>query len=155
MNCLRRSTMKTALLTLAAATLLVGCGNATETTPETQPDPTPTHPTGPPWPEYAATDYTYTLRLSCFCAYRNPWTVTVEDGKVTSVVNKKTGDPAPDGIGDMTINDIIGAANDVKAYQVDVKWPEGQDYPASVYVDRDENSVDEEIGYSIKDVLPS
>jgi hypothetical protein len=37
---------------------------------------------------------------------------------------------------------------------VRVRWPEGQDYPRSVFIDLDANGADDEIGYSIRDVTP-
>ena len=37
---------------------------------------------------------------------------------------------------------------------VKVEWPEGQDYPSSVFVDQDERMADEEIGYDVSDVVP-
>jgi hypothetical protein len=36
---------------------------------------------------------------------------------------------------------------------VTVEWPEGQDYPSEVYIDESSRIVDEEIGYTISDVV--
>ena len=55
----------------------------------------------------------------------------------------------------MTINDVIDTANDTGADTVKVRWPAGQDHPTSVWVDRDTNTIDEEIGYTIRDVDPA
>ena len=63
------------------------------------------------------------------------------------------GHAAGDDAGDwmrVSINDVIDAANNENAAQVRVRWPQGQDYPTSVWVDRDANMADDEIGYSIR-----
>ena len=52
----------------------------------------------------------------------------------------------------VTINDVIDAANDKRADSVTVRWPDGQDYPNSVWVDQDRNMADEERGYTIRNV---
>ena len=38
------------------------------------------------------------------------------------------------------------------AAEVRVEWPEGQDHPEDVYIDRDPRMVDEESGYTISEV---
>lgn len=163
--------MKTHLFPLLAGTavLLSGCGNAGSTAANGTggaPDPAPdsslgTRPTEGPWPAYEVENYTYTVRTLCFCADRGvPVVVTVRDGRVTDAVYARTGmgHRAGDAAGRwlrVTINDVIDAANTQDAYQVRVRWPEDQDYPASVWVDRDRDAADEEIGYSIRDVRPA
>ncbi len=120
--------------------------------------PPHTHQPGTPWPAYAVDDYTYTLRVSCFCADAGvPVIVTVRDGKAIDAVyahrgrGHAAGDPAGDWLR-VTINDVIDAANTPHAYRVRVTWPQGQDYPTSVWVDRDAHTADEEIGYAIRHV---
>lgn len=151
---------------LGAAALVAGCGtgghvavDGTGGTPEPAPAGGPgSHPTAAPWPSYDVDDYTYTLRTSCFCAERGvPVIVTVRDGKVTDAVyaHKGWGHAAGDPAGDwlrVSINDVIDAANTQHASQVLVTWPQGQDYPTSVWVDPDANTADEEIGYTIHHV---
>lgn len=132
-------------------------GGTPEPTPRGTPDP---NPTAAPWPAYDVEDYTYTLRTSCFCGDRGvPVVVTVRNGEATAAVyaHQGSGHAAGDPAGDwmrVTINDVIDAANTKHAYQVRVNWPKGQDYPTSVWVDRDQNIADEEIGYSIRNVTP-
>jgi hypothetical protein len=134
-----------------------GTGGTPEATPRGTPDP---HPTAAPWPAYDVDDYTYTLRTTCFCGDRGvPVIVTVRDGTPTDAVyaHKGRGHAAGDPAGDwmwVTINDVIDAANTKDAYQVRVAWPKGQNYPTSVWVDRDANTADEEIGYAIRHVTP-
>jgi hypothetical protein len=154
-------------LVIGSAVLLAGCGSAGNLaadaggTPEPAPVTTDPRPTEGPWPAYDVADYTYVLRTACFCADRGvPVIVTVRDGEATDAVYARdgrghaAGDPAGDWMR-VTINDVIDAANTQDAYQVRVKWPKGQDYPASVWVDRDAYAADEEIGYSVRHVRPT
>jgi hypothetical protein len=155
-------------LLAAAAVLVAGCGTAgapavegtggtTAATPRSTPDP---HPTPAKWPSYDVADYTYTLRVMCFCADRGvPVVVTVRDGQAVDAVyaHQGWGHAAGADAGSwlrLSINDVIDAANTRHAYQVRVVWPKGQDHPTSVYVDQDANMADEEIGYSVHDVTP-
>jgi major membrane immunogen (membrane-anchored lipoprotein) len=156
-----------AALALAASLLLVGCGSDTTADSPTAVDPTPTStapgsPTAEPtvgtYPSYEPEDYTYTLHVACFCAgTESGIRITVEDGEVTEAVyaddgrGVEAGDEV-DGHWRLTINDVIDAANNTKAAQVDVHWPADQGYPSKVYVDVSTNIADEEVGYSVSDV---
>jgi hypothetical protein len=147
-------------LLVGSAVLTAGCGTTGDVVRDAGATPEP-RPTGPPWPAYDVGDYTYTVRTACFCADRGvPVIVTVRDGKVTDAVfaHRGSGHAAGDAAGDwmrVTINDVIDAANTTDAYQVRVHWPDGRAYPTSVWVDQDENAADEEIGYSVRHVVPS
>ncbi len=151
-------------LLLGAAVLVAGCGTAAESAVDRaggSPSPvTHPHPTAMPWPAYDVPDYTYTLRTSCFCADRgSPVVVTVRDGEVTYAVyahrgwGHAAGDRADDWMR-LSINDVIDAANDRHAAQVRVVWPEDQDHPASVWIDHDAGVADDEVGYTIRGVVP-
>lgn len=158
--------MRTRLIpTLAAVALVAGCGADGAADPEAGADPqhtTPTsHPTAAPWPWYQADDYTFTLRVTCYCPDAGaPITVTVTDGKIAGAVFARkgwghpVGAPAPKWM-QVTINDVIDAANNKKADTVTVRWPDGQGYPNSVWVDLDKNMADEERGYTIRNVEPA
>jgi len=158
-----------AVLTTLATLVFVACGDddgsvaedtsdASSSTPTEQPTAEPTVGTYPP---FEPDDYRFHLVVSCFCLGAGvPIKVTVADTDVVgavyaaddhgrSGVNK--GDPADKSFW-VTINDIIDAANDTEAASVEVEWPPGQDYPSSVYVDKDEKMVDEEIGYGVSNV---
>lgn len=151
-------------LLMAGAVALVGCGVRVGVAHGGSPEPAPVstgtahpHPSGS-WPAYGVADYSYTLRIGCFCIDRGvPVTVTVRDGQVVDAVyvhkgvGHAAGAPASQFMR-VTINDIIDAANTRHAYQVRVQWPDGQDYPTSVWVDEDANMADEEIGYTIHHV---
>ncbi len=159
--------MRTLLLAAATATVLTACGplsggsgvardpGPTTAPPTSQPTASPTVGT---YPTYAPLDYTYTLRIACFCADTGtPIRITVADGRVVDALYAKSGpghhggDRAP-GLWRVTLNDVIAAANDTSAAKVEVTWPSGQDYPDSVFVDPDALTMDEEIGYTVSQV---
>ena len=132
--------------------------SSTSTTPSEEPTAEPTVGT---YPSFEPESYSFRLSVTCFCMGAGvPIKVTVEDGEVVKAVYAadddgrsavQKGDPADKAFW-LTINDIIDAANDTSAARVDVVWPPGQDYPTSVSVDKDEMTVDEEVGYTVSDV---
>lgn len=165
--------MKSLLATGAAVlalTVLAACGGEDSSTAEdpadgpsaaessTAVDGSTAEPGG--FPAFAPEDYSYLLEVICYCPLTGPVEVTVEGGEVASAVyargghGLKEGDDAPVFMR-KTINDVIDAANDTDAAEVDVTWPEGQDYPRSVSVDQDNRMVDEEITYIVRRVQVS
>jgi hypothetical protein len=153
-----------AAATALALTAFAGCSgdddSPTAKDPATK-SPTTSEPTDPPtvgsYPELEATDYTYMLEQQCYCPLAGPVKVTVEGGEVTSAViakggnGMKKGSDAPEYL-HLSINDVIARANDTKAAKVDVVWPDGQDWPDSVFVDQIENAVDDEVTYVVRNV---
>ena len=163
---------------LSAAVLLLplglaGCGSdggshdvasdSTPTSATSTPTPTtaPTAATAGSYPEFAPTDYTYTLGVGCFCMDSgSPITVTVADGEVVKAVYAKDaigrgGAQAGEAVDHrywMTINDVIAEANNPKADHVTVDWPGGQDYPNQVSVDPNRETTDDEVFYTISNV---
>lgn len=133
-----------------------GAGSSSSDDP-TEPAAAPTVGT---YPEFEPSDYSFQLTILCYCPGNAPIDVVVEDGEVVEAVyaakgpGVKKGQEAPE-YAWLTINDVIEAANDTEAFNVDVKWPDGQDYPTSVAVDQNEMMVDEEMTYSIKKVAVS
>jgi hypothetical protein len=156
-----------AVLVASAGILVAGCDSAGDRASGThhgKPEPaavtsTP-RPTASPWPGFGGSAYSYNLRTTCICPGAGvPVVVMVRDGKAISAVfaHRGRGHAAGDDAGDwqqITIDDVIEAANNEDAYLVRVRWPEGQDYPRSVFIDLDANGADDEIGYSIRDVTP-
>ena len=154
---------------LSAASLLVACGAETAGggTGADQPDPEPSatpapSPTGPPWPDYPVDDYSYQLRVACFCPYAGiPVTVIVQDGQVTEVAHARSlrGHSAGDRVSDswlrVTIDDLIDEANNSSYAEVDVIWKAEQGYPSSIKIDRAKNTIDDEVAYEIQRVRPS
>lgn len=178
----RRTQMRSIALTCAALVLplsLAACGSddsgdddvASDPAPTSQSstaapteEPSPTEaPTTGTYPEFEPSDYTYELTVQCFCVDANePVTVTVEGGAVVSAVYAEgagqgtdgritPGDPAGEGA-QLTINDVIEKANDTEADEVVVDWPEGQDYPSKVSIDRAKGATDDEVVYLLADV---
>ncbi len=157
------------IIGVVGVVLLAGCGGgstvadpAAETSGSVSPSVSPSQgpsPTVGTYPAYDPTDYTYTLSVSCFCLDSGvPIRITVEDGEVTAAVyagdgrGVEKGQPA-DTFRWITINDVIDAANDTEAEVVTVRWPEGQDFPDSVSVDKSRQMMDEEIGYALSRVV--
>lgn len=160
-----------AVTTVLALGALTACGDDATTaddpagTARDTPDGTAAETSGSPsgapgpgtYPEFEAEDYTFTLEIVCFCPISGPVQVTVEDGEaVSGVVTKggrgiEKGAPAPE-FYLTTIDEIIAEANDPGFDEVDVVWPEGQDWPRKVSIDRDERAVDDEVTYRISDV---
>lgn len=152
----------------AASTLLLAfgaCAHEDDAADETAVDPVSGHAsasgnsTGAPQghPDFAPTDYTYRLEVLCFCPQVGPVDVTVRDGDVARAVvadGANHGQSVPEFL-QLSINDVIDLANDPSAAKVDVIWPDGQDYPSVVSVDRIAQAVDDEVTYTIKDVVVS
>jgi hypothetical protein len=154
---------------LAAAALLAGCGDeprisADRTGPASGSSATPTpsdEPTPGSYRAFEPSDYTYTLRVTCFCLNAGaPVSVTVVGGAVTEAVyledasgrgTARAGDPAEEYLR-LTFNDIIDRANDPETFRVEVTWPPGQDYPTRVRIDSVERIADDEVGYDLEGV---
>jgi hypothetical protein len=172
----RPTPMRSFALAVAALILplsLAACGSsddgddvATDPAPTTATStPSPTaEPTVGTYPEFAPTDYTFELTVSCFCAGGGtPIKVTVAEAEVVGAIyttdstgrgGAQAGDTADQSYW-LTINDIIEKANDTEADRVDVDWPAGQDYPNSVFVDSKKSMADEEVSYTIASVVVS
>jgi hypothetical protein len=109
------------------------------------------------YPLFAPEDYVYRLEVICFCPQVGAVRVEVADGEVVSARTLRggrgvtKGAEAPD-FARLTINDVIEIANDPSASSVEVTWPDGQDYPSVVDVDRIERATDDEVTYTIKNV---
>ncbi len=117
-------------------------------------------PTVGTYPAFEPDDYSYTLLVTCFCPDAGvPVRVTVADGEVTEAVydarsgGVRRGDPAPD-FRALSIQDVIDELNAATgAETVRVEWPEGQDHPSEISIDQSTRIADEEIGYTITDVV--
>lgn len=149
--------MKSAALVLALLAALTACGGDDTPTATDPPESSPESET------FDGADYTYTLRVNCFCSDGGvPISVTVRDGEVVDAVyaRKGRGHAAGDQVDKwrrLTIEDIIDEADKARANgaaEVDVAWPDGQDHPDSVSIDQDRRMADEEIGYEISNVSP-
>jgi len=160
---MRTSTPRLLAASLLTALALTGCGDGDGTATDRGDDTPGGTPSGTPtvgtYPDFEPQDYAYTLLVTCYCPDAGvPIRVTVSDGEAEGVYAEKgsgfaKGDPVPDHRA-QSINDIIAELNAAtEAEQVTVEWPEGQDYPSEVYIDESSRIADEEIGYTISDVV--
>lgn len=111
-------------------------------------------PTGASYPAFTPQDYRYQLEVLCYCPQVGTVQVVVQDGEVadaTSIDGPSAGQPAPD-FARLTIDDIITMANDPAVAKANVEWPDGQDHPSSVMLDRIAQAVDDEVTYTIASV---
>ncbi|MDQ6525628.1 DUF6174 domain-containing protein [Nocardioides sp. LHD-245] len=107
------------------------------------------------FPTYGPQDYSYHLEVLCYCPQVGTVEVVVRDGEVTeatSLDGPTAGRAAPD-FARLTIDEIIAMANDPQVAKAKVDWPDGQDHPSSVMLDRIAQAVDDEVTYTIKDVV--
>ena len=107
------------------------------------------------WADAALDGYTMTITRSCFCPpeYRGPYTVAVDGGEVSSVLYG--GQPAE--AGEPPTVDALFALLETAyaegAARVDVDYHDELGYPVELYIDRDTRLADEEVGYSISELI--
>lgn len=110
------------------------------------------------WEGRQPTHYEFIVQRSCECVppWTNPLRVTVRGGQVLSVANAQTEESVPmDSDLAKSIEDLFGLleqALEHGAYQVTAAYDPDFGYPTSIYIDSDEQMVDEEIGYSVRDL---
>jgi hypothetical protein len=112
------------------------------------------------WEASAAANYQYTFSLSCFCAFAGPYQVTVQSGKVSSAVYQGEGGATVSSLytPTSTLSDLFDIAAEaisshaaVVSYEVDPQYG----HITGLYIDRDKNVIDEEVGYSASGYTPS
>ena len=107
------------------------------------------------WADANMEDYEMTITRSCFCPpeWRGPYTVTVEEGEVASVIYEAT----PVGVGEPPtvegLFELLETAYAEGAVRVDVSYHEDWGYPMSLYIDKEEMMADEEIGYEVPELI--
>ena len=108
------------------------------------------------WISKNITNYSYTLRVNCFCMIeRNgPHLIKVRDNKIVSVngqpYNTDLTGPLP------TVNELFGIIKTKLAqrpFQQSIVYHPSLGYPTSVYFDMDERIADEEAGYIIENLV--
>ena len=106
------------------------------------------------WEAQGLADYTYDVRRVCFCLFREGVRVTVLDGAVTGATDLVTGEvlePIEVQLY-LTIDglfDLIQAAYDQNAHDVQVEFHPTRGYPTRIYIDYLENVIDEELGFTL------
>jgi hypothetical protein len=148
----------TAALTLPLLFATSACSHesdrAADTTSAAPSSSTPPTSPAPSYPTFAAQDYSYHLEVLCFCPQLGTVEVVVRDGKVsdaTSLDGPQAGVPAPE-FARLSIDDILAQAHAPGIAKAKIDWPDGQDHPSSVTIDRIPQGVDDEVTYTIKDV---
>lgn len=166
--------MRLTRLAVAATCLLAltGCGSddsaatdaadevaTTGSSPSASVDPsavpgsdTPT--SGASWPGFGPPDYRYQLRVLCYCPQLGPIEIVVKDDEVVRATRARgaaRGTSVPE-FASLTINEIIAMANDPAVAKATVTWPDGQDHPSAVELDRIAAAIDDEVTYAISKV---
>ena len=111
--------------------------------------------------------YTFTYERQCFCTaeVRGPFVVTVENGAVASV-RRLAGGMTPDGTpapgaedrrpeNRLRVEDffaLLDGAFAENAAEVRVAYDRRLGFPTSVWIDRDRQMADEEVGYRLTDL---
>lgn len=113
------------------------------------------------WESQDLDDYRFQFQWNCFCTteYIETVWVTVEDGEITSIeaVDPNFEGELPAMSEYRTINglfDLIREGTENQAYQIQVSYNDTFGYPASAYIDYDMEIVDEERGFSVREVQP-
>ena len=108
------------------------------------------------WEASGPNDYIATMERRCFCAAeaRGPVRVTVSGTTVLSRVYEDTGEAVPSEFASLfpTVDglfDIIDDALDRGAYDVQAFYDPLAGVPFSFYIDYDQNTVDEELGFQV------
>jgi hypothetical protein len=172
-----RRVTRSAAAAAALSILLAACASdrgqddvVDNPTKTAEPTTAPTAATGSPgpspagsttetkYPAFVPETYTFQLVINCFCMGADvPIRVTVAHAVAVDATyaadgaGVKAGEPAAEAFW-LTINDVIDAASDTSVARVDVDWPDGQDYPTTVHVDRAVDATDDDIVYTIGDV---
>ncbi|GAB5535510.1 MAG: hypothetical protein Rubg2KO_17590 [Rubricoccaceae bacterium] len=107
------------------------------------------------WADASLDAYEMTITRSCFCPpeWRGPYTATVEEGTMTSFVYvdgpiSQGEPPTVEGL-----FELLETAYTEGAARVDVTYHEDWGYPVSLYIDKEEMMADEEIGYTVSELI--
>lgn len=144
---------------LAAALLLAGCDGAPAGPENTLRDLVEARQL---WADGGLQTYTFTYELNCFCAGpgQPPARVTVTDGRVTgaSVPAEDRRVPEEELAGYPTIPDLF---DDVEAWldrdpaSARTLYDPSFGHPVDVFVDFREDAIDEELGFLVRDLVPT
>ena len=103
-------------------------------------------------------NYTYTLKISCFCPNKitSPVFVMVLAGKTDSVVYQSDGQPATESVFNAVdrIEDlftVIKNAIDQKVDKLMVEYDPVLGYPRQISIDHNEKAYDDETSYTVLD----
>ena len=131
----------------------------------------PTEPSGPHaeiqarltnaralWRTQALNDYSYVFARSCFCApdSREPATVTVRGGVITTVVGVTSGTQREPAQFKTIVGlfDLIQEAIDRNAATINVEFDPSRGFVTSAYIDADQRIADEEYSIEARSLVP-
>jgi hypothetical protein len=112
------------------------------------------------WDSLGPDTYVYAIERLCFCGveYRGPVRVRVVGGTAVERVYVDTGSAVPPGIaGEFPtvegLFELIGAAFESDAHQVDVTYDPAFGVPLDLWIDYDERVADEELGMQVTEAV--
>ena len=142
-----RSVRLLSLLVLAASAGLVGCRSSPFTD-----DADALSQAEARWRASGIAAYEMTYRVACFCTPETsgPWTVRVEDGRVTRISGPTPGaQPPADPRTVAALFAEIREARRARADSVAVTYDPTDGHPVSLRIDRSFRMADEEVAYEV------
>lgn len=113
------------------------------------------------WRARGISSYTYAYRLNCFCGGPGirPVEIEVRDGAVAAVRVLETGEPEEffDPEAFPTVEDLfqtIREALDRDPFRIRAEYDDLLGYPRDVFIDFEQNVIDEEFGFVTSDLEP-
>ncbi len=108
------------------------------------------------WEAFRPTSYSVTIERLCFCGVeaRGPVQVTVQGTEVIERVYTDSGEPVAENLAHVFpgidgLFDFLLEALDGDAHEIRVTYDQGTGIPTDVWIDYDENMIDEEQGFSV------
>ncbi|MEK9614205.1 MAG: DUF6174 domain-containing protein [Flavobacteriaceae bacterium] len=108
------------------------------------------------WAQQELRDYQFILQITCFCIeeYTRPKTVVVKNNEVISVDGTSIAEWSDPSF--RTIDDFFKYIREIQSQnpaRESLKFDEVKGYPTYIFFDIDERIADEEIGYTISDLV--
>ncbi len=106
------------------------------------------------WDNRQTQNYAFVVKKTCFCPYEEKIQVTVENNLVIEAKYIPSNSVIDTGMKQKNIDgyfDMIQEALDNNVYQLTVQYDETYGYPKEIYIDYDEQMVDEEVSYTLTD----
>ena len=152
MMTMKGTTLRSVLLGLSLAAA-AGCGNPLSPTEAALDD------AREKWRSQGIDSYRITVRESCFCPIElgGPFVVTVVRGQITSVAYTGEGtDVVPHERIPLTVDELFATVETAarEAAKVEAEYDPTYGFPATIFVDRIQNAVDDEVYYSATEFTP-
>ena len=108
------------------------------------------------WASKAVDSYQLTLQYNCFCPFRDPIRVTVEDGRVTAVTKLGGAAVNPQDVQwyPLLVESAFRAVQDnLGADEIEVTFDPAFGFPAHVNANPDDQTYDEEFSFDVTDFV--